>query len=94
MAWYEATAKEYPIISEVYPNLSSGSDWVNSIHSGLAWGCRIFKFFDFLVDMGSFNIQMNKKEKKIKFSKSIVQKNNFLNPNFENKIQFFSFGNF
>jgi hypothetical protein len=21
MAWYEATAKEYPIISEVYPNL-------------------------------------------------------------------------
>jgi hypothetical protein len=21
MAWYEATAKEYPIVSEVYPNL-------------------------------------------------------------------------
>jgi hypothetical protein len=44
-------------------------------HSGLAWGCSIFKKIDFLVDMGSFNIQTNKKERMFKFSKSIVQKN-------------------
>jgi hypothetical protein len=43
-------------------------------HSGLAWGCSIFKKNDFLVDMGSFNIQTAKKERIFKFSKSIVQK--------------------
>jgi hypothetical protein len=46
-----------------------------SRHSGLAWGCRIFEKIDFLVDMGSFNIQTNIKRETFNFSKKIVQKN-------------------
>jgi hypothetical protein len=44
------------------------------MHSGLASGCRIFKNFDFLVDMGSFNIQTNKERRIFQFPKIIVQK--------------------
>jgi hypothetical protein len=39
------------------------------MHSGLAWGRRIFKNFVFLVDMGSFNIQTNNKREIFNFSK-------------------------
>jgi hypothetical protein len=36
------------------------------MHSGVS-GCRIFKNFDFLVDMGSFNIWTSKRTKKEEF---------------------------
>jgi hypothetical protein len=47
----------------------------SSTEAGLASRCRIFKNFDFLVDMGSFNIQTNKERRIFQFPKIIVQKN-------------------
>jgi hypothetical protein len=41
-------------------------------HSGLASGCRIFKNSDFLVDIGSFNIQTNQNKTEKSFSNLAV----------------------
>jgi hypothetical protein len=41
------------------------------------WGCGIFKIFNFLVDMGSFNIQKTTKNKFLTFQKELSKKFDF-----------------
>jgi hypothetical protein len=56
--------------TEVALELST-TQWAN--YRGQA-DIGFFKIFDFMVDMALFNIQTNKKKKKIPFSKKYVQK--------------------
>jgi hypothetical protein len=54
MAWYEATAKEYPIISEVYPNLQDcyipnafliEGTVVSTLHMAVGFNCHYIALF-------------------------------------------------
>jgi hypothetical protein len=73
----------------------NGTQWANyRRHADIGF----FKNFDFMIDMTSFNVQTNKKERIFQFSKRNVQKFWFLksefeknNSNFATLVFFFNF---